>query len=433
MEKLRFDFAAKTSVDGKSNIVCITSIGTPDGHIFAIPVEYQPASLHQAVTIESEWNKWEKTSVTHLQKGWSPIRYALAFKYQTGSLLDYALKEKLLLEVRKSIDTGTLIDLIALGLPNYLTDKIDRETLQETEDLYNELGRLQHLVGRNKYENKNYTYSDTKNKKIEEKKPCQICITEKKGKRFHPEENCWFKQKNQSSGDFIKLMNNVTQNYNIDLVLTDQYPGINSKEFKDFLKNKNITIVFTAVDAPFSNGLNERLNQTLVNRIRNGSPLEILHVPAPGWDAENLIFRHRCRRCKHFPGNGEKFNFFDIAFESSPRRGNLSPPRRLDKGLRADVLMCSAMHEIVCSISLDLKLIGQFARGRLQTQYFSVRILSSQPLSHRLHCCVFRRHMKRQPAGLSGQNNWYKMHPLCTNRNQEQEMKHSHEHQTNFA
>jgi len=27
-------------------------------------------------------------------------------------------------------------------------------------------------------------------------------------------------------------------------------------------------MVFTAVDAPFSNGLNERLNQTLVNKIR---------------------------------------------------------------------------------------------------------------------------------------------------------------------
>lgn len=74
--------------------------------------------------------------------------------------------------------------------------------------------------------------------------------------------------RNQSSSDFIKLIKNVTRSYNIDMVLTDQYPGINSKEFKDFLKEKNITIVFTAVDAPFSNGLNERLNQTLVNRIR---------------------------------------------------------------------------------------------------------------------------------------------------------------------
>jgi transposase InsO family protein len=74
--------------------------------------------------------------------------------------------------------------------------------------------------------------------------------------------------RNQSASDFIKLIKNVTQSYRIDMVLTDQYPGINSKEFKDFLKEENIKIIFTAVDAPFSNGLNERLNQTLINKIR---------------------------------------------------------------------------------------------------------------------------------------------------------------------
>ncbi|GBP53093.1 hypothetical protein EVAR_43379_1 [Eumeta japonica] len=73
MEKLRFDFAVKTSVDGKSNIVCITSIGTPDGHIFAIPVEYQPASLHQAVTSTSSYIK---------------------FKSKFGKLLEKLLEEK---------------------------------------------------------------------------------------------------------------------------------------------------------------------------------------------------------------------------------------------------------------------------------------------------------------------------------------------------
>lgn len=42
----------------------------------------------------------------------------------------------------------------------------------------------------------------------------------------------------------------------------------NSKEFKSFLSEKSIPLIFTAVNAPFSNGLNERLNQTLVNKIR---------------------------------------------------------------------------------------------------------------------------------------------------------------------
>ncbi|GBP36065.1 hypothetical protein EVAR_29196_1 [Eumeta japonica] len=126
-----------------SNLTIEAEIGEQENMEERVDEDSRPsAKASIEMEVESEWNKWEKNFCdTFANKGWSPIRYALAFKYQTGSLLDYALKkEKLLLEVRKSIDTGTLIDLIALGLPNYLTDKIDRETLQETEDLYNELG-----------------------------------------------------------------------------------------------------------------------------------------------------------------------------------------------------------------------------------------------------------------------------------------------------
>ena len=68
--------------------------------------------------------------------------------------------------------------------------------------------------------------------------------------------------KTQHSSDFIKLVEKVTQNNSIDMILTDQYPGINSKEFKSYLNEKTINLIFTAVNSPFSNGLNERLNQT---------------------------------------------------------------------------------------------------------------------------------------------------------------------------
>lgn len=171
-------------------------------------------------TVESEWANWEKKFCeTFATKGWSPIRYALTFKYQAGSLLEYALKkEKLLLEVRKSIDNGTIIDLIALGLPNYVTDKIDREILQTTEDLYNEIGKLEYLVRGNKYDKKDYTNFDTKQKKIEAKKPCEICVNEKKGKRYHAEENCWFREKNQKG--VVKTVNNSE----LEIELNDENP-----------------------------------------------------------------------------------------------------------------------------------------------------------------------------------------------------------------
>lgn len=66
-------------------------------------------------TIDSDSAIWKKSlNETFADKGWSPIRYAMNFKYLQGSLLDYALKkERLLLEINKAIDKCTLIDIIA--------------------------------------------------------------------------------------------------------------------------------------------------------------------------------------------------------------------------------------------------------------------------------------------------------------------------------
>ena len=72
----------------------------------------------------------------------------------------------------------------------------------------------------------------------------------------------------QTSKDFINLVEKAVGNENVKIILADQYPAINSKELKEYLKRKNILLVFTAVNSPESNGLNERVNQTLVNRIR---------------------------------------------------------------------------------------------------------------------------------------------------------------------
>lgn len=73
---------------------------------------------------------------------------------------------------------------------------------------------------------------------------------------------------NQTANDFIKLVKSTKNTDKIQTLLSDQYPGINSDDFKRYLKSENINLIFTAVDCAFSNGLNERTNQTLVNRIR---------------------------------------------------------------------------------------------------------------------------------------------------------------------
>lgn len=74
--------------------------------------------------------------------------------------------------------------------------------------------------------------------------------------------------KTQLAKDFIKLVDQVLKNNKVEILLSDQYPALKSKEFKKYLKDHSVDLIFTAVDAPFSNGHNEKLNQTLVNRIR---------------------------------------------------------------------------------------------------------------------------------------------------------------------
>ena len=72
----------------------------------------------------------------------------------------------------------------------------------------------------------------------------------------------------QKAKDFIRLIRNIKQADRISYLLCDLYGGINSGEFKNFLKQENIKVVFTTPDAAQSNGLVERVNQTLSNKIR---------------------------------------------------------------------------------------------------------------------------------------------------------------------
>jgi len=74
--------------------------------------------------------------------------------------------------------------------------------------------------------------------------------------------------KGQTAREMITLIESVLKSNPIGTLLTDQYGGLSSDEFQSFCIQSGISHVFTAVDSAFSNGLNERLNQTLVNRMR---------------------------------------------------------------------------------------------------------------------------------------------------------------------
>lgn len=162
-------------------------------------------------TMNSEWSIWKNNFCeTYMNKGWTPVRYAILFKYRQGSLIEYALKkERLLLETNKFIDKTTLIDLIVTGLPNFIADEIDRNNLKETEHLFNSIRGLEHL--NKKFVGKKEVYSENSIKeKTFKEKPCKICEKEKKGIRYHSESVCWFKNKggDRYKKESIKSINN---------------------------------------------------------------------------------------------------------------------------------------------------------------------------------------------------------------------------------
>lgn len=164
-------------------------------------------------TVESEWSVWELSlTETYADKSWSPVKYAMNFKYLKGSILDYALKkERLLLEVNSSINKSLLIDIIASGLPNFITDKIDRQKLKEIDDLFNNLRGLEHLIKDNNDE-KNTPPIKQKFQKQNEKKekhPCKVCESKGKKNRFHPENLCWYNKEKIEKDSLTNTLLNI--------------------------------------------------------------------------------------------------------------------------------------------------------------------------------------------------------------------------------
>lgn len=156
-------------------------------------------------TINSSWDEWKNRFLnTFADKGWSSVTFALNFKYREGSLIDYALKkERLLLDVNKDMDMYTLIALIVTGLPNFVMNKLNRDELNNTTYLFNEIRKHESLINvRNfaKKKEENFEYK----KMYEKKKPCRTCENLNKGIRYHPEDSCWFKTKKSDRENIYK-------------------------------------------------------------------------------------------------------------------------------------------------------------------------------------------------------------------------------------
>lgn len=59
--------------------------------------------------------------------------------------------------MRRHIDTGTLVDLIAAGLPEFILNRIDREILSDAVDLFNEVSKCKHMVNKKNFIEKKIT------------------------------------------------------------------------------------------------------------------------------------------------------------------------------------------------------------------------------------------------------------------------------------
>ena len=148
------------------------------------------------LTVTARWTEWkERFLETFADKGWSTVTYALSFRYKEGSLIDYAMrKERLLLDMNKNMDTKTLTTLIAVGLPDFIMNKIDREQCEDSTRLFNEIRRYESLMNKKIFPKRKEEKFEYK-KKNEEKRPCKNCENLRKGIRYHPEESCWFNKK----------------------------------------------------------------------------------------------------------------------------------------------------------------------------------------------------------------------------------------------
>lgn len=177
----------------------------------------------------------------HANKGWDPVIYALTFRYRVGTLLEYAIrKEKLLLEIDRSINKQTLINLIATGLPKFVLNRINKEGLTEVEDLYKEINKNKHFITKKTFEKKDNTSYEAK-ETFEKRKPCKTCERLNKGARYHPDSSCWFKTKE-------KERENIKCNFKHDFLI-----GLDM--IKDFrlIQNEDLTITQKIQDFPDTN------------------------------------------------------------------------------------------------------------------------------------------------------------------------------------
>jgi hypothetical protein len=157
---------------------------------------------------EYNWEDWKAAFLKAFSnKGWSAVRYAYNFRYVSGSFVEYAIKkERLILEVRRKTPEEIRINLIVIGLPIYIQDKIDREAVRSTNDLIELLGQYEDQIKRKKIQERNVRF-ERKSDSPHKEQPCVICETSSFPGQFHPVELC--RNRNGNAQRNLKQVNSL--------------------------------------------------------------------------------------------------------------------------------------------------------------------------------------------------------------------------------
>ena len=93
---------------------------------------------------DDEWSNWKSSfEAIFTRKNWTTVKKAYEFKYLGGSLTEYAIeKQRKLLNVDKNLSERTMVDQIAIGLPDYARDKLDRDEIKTANQIFSEIAKI---------------------------------------------------------------------------------------------------------------------------------------------------------------------------------------------------------------------------------------------------------------------------------------------------
>jgi len=125
--------------------------------------------------LDAQWSVWRAQFVEDFSpKGWSGIISAYSYRYIGGSLIDFALKKfRLLIDADSELTESSRINLVVLGLPENVRNKLDKRNVISQSDFISELQSLEYLVTQSSKSRNNRILSQTDS--VKGKISCSFC------------------------------------------------------------------------------------------------------------------------------------------------------------------------------------------------------------------------------------------------------------------